>query len=440
MDVDIINSLGMSFFSLFQGGWDALFRLMPFMLFLELPITLLVFSGVIKYCLKKAFLGENRPYYFPTVSCMVTCYSEGLGITKTIKSLTKQLYPGKIQIIAVIDGATRNDVTYKAALAMKPYVTKNHLRSYLVIPKWERGGRVSSLNTGLNFATGEIVMALDGDTSFDNNMVERSTRHFIDPDVAAVSGCLRVRNAEVSIATRLQAVEYFISILAGKTGLSEWKVVNNVSGAFGVFRKSVLDAIKGWDAGSAEDLDITLRIKNHFHRHKGLKILFDPEAIGFTDVPETFRGFFKQRLRWDGDLGYIYRKHAMSFSHKLTGWGNLIMLIVTGLFSQLVMPMMVFSYTVWLFLAFPLSAVLSIYCFVYVFYFAMTAFLWLVYVLLLSERLKMDLKNFPVLVIFPLFGFVYRLHGCFSFLWELIGHGSRDSGMAPWWVLRKNKF
>lgn len=135
-------------------------------------------------------------------------------------------------------------------------------------------------------------MALDGDTSFDNNMVERVTRHFEDPAVSAVSGCLRVRNADESLAAALQAIEYFVSIQSSKTGLSSFNVVNNISGAFGVFRKSVLELVGGWDAGTAEDLDMTLRIKNYFGRYKkNSRIIFDPEAIGHTDVPATFKGF-----------------------------------------------------------------------------------------------------------------------------------------------------
>ena len=78
-------------------------------------------------------------------------------------------------------------------------------------------------------------MALDGDTSFDNDMVEKATRHFEDPQVAGVAGNLRVRNQNKSLVAKMQGLEYVLSISGGKTGLSEFNVVNNISGAFGVF-------------------------------------------------------------------------------------------------------------------------------------------------------------------------------------------------------------
>ena len=37
-------------------------------------------------------------------------------------------------------------------------------------------------------------------------------------------------------------------------------LVNNISGAFGVFRASFIRWVGGWDAGTAEDLDMTLRL------------------------------------------------------------------------------------------------------------------------------------------------------------------------------------
>ena len=77
-------------------------------------------------------------------------------------------------------------------------------------------------------------------------MVRNATRHFDDPGVVGVAGNLRVRNAKRSLVTRLQALEYMLSIGAGKTGLSEFNIVNNISGAFGAFRTRFLRNLGGW--------------------------------------------------------------------------------------------------------------------------------------------------------------------------------------------------
>ncbi|WP_334138677.1 glycosyltransferase [Thermovirga lienii] len=420
--------------------WQVIFQFIRFVLFFEVPVYLLVTLGILKYGLIRMSEKYTQDRNFPSVSCIITCYSEGEGVKRTIQTLAEQFYPGLIQIIAVIDGAAQNQKTYEAAKSMENVVSRIPKRSLLVLPKWKRGGRVSSLNAGLAVARGDIVMALDGDTSFDNNMVERATRHFEDPDVACVAGSLKVRNIRKSLVTRLQAIEYFLSIQASRTGLSAFNMVNNISGAFGVFRKDVLKTVMGWSTGSAEDLDLTLRVKNYFGRYKNMKIVFDPEAVGLTDVPETFRDFFRQRLRWDGDLSYIYfRKHWMSFNPRLVGWKNFIALLWTGLLFQIVMPFAITGYLTYLAVAFPVSFALGIMALVYLFYLSVTAFFFIIFVLVLSERPWQDMKLFPWIVFMPLFSMINRVHNAFSTLWEIFGKAHQDTSMAPWWVIKRRE-
>ena len=283
------------------------------------------FTGILVYWAKK---GQSfNLEIFPKVSCIITCYSEGELVKNTIVCLAEQLYKGEIEIIPVIDGAAsdKNQKTLKSVRAVEKTFGNYKNRAILVVPKWQRGGRVSSLNAGLKFATGDIVMALDADTSFDNDMVAKSVKYFLDPNVIAVSGALRVRNAKKNLLTWLQALEYIISIHAGKVALASFNIINNVSGAFGIFRTSMIRHIGGWDTGTAEDLDMTLRLKAYMGNHPELKIAFAPDAIGHTDVPETLFSFFFQRLRWDGDLSYMYlHKHRLSFSAKIVGFLNSI--------------------------------------------------------------------------------------------------------------------
>lgn len=418
-----------------------LWKLVPFVLLFEVPIYLLVFLGVVRATIRR-WEERGRPAWYPSVSCIITCYSEGEDVRKTIRSLCTQIYPGSIQLVVVVDGADQNRDTYDAAQAMRGIVASHERRSLIVVPKWVRGGRVSSLNAGLRFATGTVVMALDGDTSFDNNMVERGTRHFQDPSVACVAGSLRVRNARTSIVTRMQAIEYFLSIHACKTGLGEFNLVNNISGAFGIFRRSILDLIVGWDAGTAEDLDLTLRVKSYFgHQGKKMRIVFDPESMGHTDVPTSLSVFLRQRLRWDGDLAFLYfKKHPKSFSPRILGWPNFIYHIFSGLGHQIMMPILLLAYSVYLFAVFPLPVVLSLMTSVYLLYLSLTALVWFVFLFLLSEHLREDIGLTVWLPLFPAFAFVTRLNNCIATFWELFGQGHADTSMAPWWVTRKSKF
>jgi cellulose synthase/poly-beta-1,6-N-acetylglucosamine synthase-like glycosyltransferase len=261
-----------------------------------------------------------------------------------------------------------------------------------LIAKTQRGGRVSSLNQALALARGAVVLALDGDTSFDNDMAAQIARHFVDPNVVGVSGNLRVRNARKTLVTRLQALEYMLSIHLSRTGLGEFNAVNNISGAFGAFRRDFLRRIGGWDSGTAEDLDLTLRIKKYFTRYPGLCIAFEPRAVGHTDAPEHFRQFLNQRLRWDGDLSYLYlRKFRETLRPGLIGWTNFIALVWTGYLFQLALPFVVLIYMSFVFLIYPAGYVIGVLAFVYLFYWLLTVAMYIEYLAVLSERRRYDL-------------------------------------------------
>src|SRR5437016_1363152 len=441
----------------FDGAWFTLLQLLhaalhsdwatvavkffPFVLLCELPIQLLVMLGALRRYLEERSAARAPLTYCPKVTCIITCYSEGAEVQKTIRTLSEQLYDGQIEMLAVVDGAVRNRPTLAALQALVPYVNATRNRRLEIVAKLQRGGRVSSLNQGLALARGQIVLALDGDTSFDNDMVLHAVRHFANPDVVAVAGNLRVRNARSTLVTRLQAVEYMLSIHLSRAGLDAFNIVNNVSGAFGIFRRDFLRRIGGWDSGTAEDLDLTLRIKKYFARHPRLRIRFEPRAMGHTDAPQGFKGFLKQRLRWDGDLSYLYlRKYGHALRPGLLGLRNFLALVWTGLMFQLAMPFMVLSYTIYVLFVYPAAVTLGVLAFVYLFYTLLAALMYVEYWLLYSERRRQDLKLAWLLLAFPGFTFLTRCWNAIATLYELLGNSHLESSMAPSWVLRRTKF
>jgi biofilm PGA synthesis N-glycosyltransferase PgaC len=425
-----------------QSDWASIaLKFFPFVLLFELPVQLFVMLGALRRFLWERGAARDLAPYYPKVSCVITCYSEGTAVVSTIRSLTEQLYPGDIEMLAIVDGAVQNRGTLAALRALLPYVNATRGRRLEVVPKLQRGGRVSSLNQGLALASGQIVMALDGDTSFDNDMVRHAVRHFADDNVVAVSGNLRVRNAKRTLLTRLQAVEYMLSINLSRAGLDAFNIVNNVSGAFGVFRRDFLRHIGGWDSGTAEDLDLTLRIKKYFARHPELRIRFEPRAVGHTDAPENLGQFLKQRLRWDGDLSYLYlRKFRHALRPGLLGWRNYIAYLWTGLLFQLVFPFLVLIYTSYVLFVYPSAFISGVLAFVYLFYMLLAYLLYAEYLALYSERKAYDLGFAWVVLLLPAFAFIARCWNGIATLTEMFMKAHLESAMAPSWVLRRAKF
>jgi cellulose synthase/poly-beta-1,6-N-acetylglucosamine synthase-like glycosyltransferase len=422
-----------------QASTDFLvaFGLIPILILYETPLIALILTGILKYHYRQMSLRDAASFYQPKVSCIVTCYSEGEDIALTAKSLLEQTYPGCIEIILVVDGAVQNKETYETALRLSKEKRSDN-RNIIVLPKWQRGGRVSSCNAGLDLSSGEIVLALDGDTSFDNDMVARIAPHFEDPRVPATSGAIRVRNAGASIFAKFQSIEYLMSMQGSKTGLAEWNLQTNISGAFGAFRRSVLVKIGGWTTHSAEDLDLTIRLKQYQKRHPSWYIPYEPLAIALTDVPVKLGDLIKQRLRWDGDLFFIFfRKHWQSFTPKLVGFKHYIFTLLYGWIQNIVLPFIVIGYIAYLLISIPINVALSLFIGVYFVYMAVLIFFFLFIMIAMSERIKEDLLLLPLLLVFPLYSIFMRLVAVFALINEMVRQSHEESSMAPWWVLKR---
>ncbi|WP_038869305.1 glycosyltransferase family 2 protein [Vibrio jasicida] len=411
--------------------------LFPVMIIIELPLYLLVLTGIFRWSYNQK---EIDLIQFPSISFIITCYGEGDAIAITIDTLVEQVYPGHIEILAVVDGAVQNQDTYLAALNGELRHAGVRNRKVRVIPKWQRGGRVSTLNAGLSVAKGEIVINVDGDTSFDNDMVFTMMKQFTSKDVIASGGALRVRNHNTNILTRMQSLEYMLSMQAGKTGMANWGVLNNISGAFGAFRKNLLKQVGGWDTHTAEDLDLTMRLKQYKRRYPNHKLTFATNAIGHTDVPDTLKALVMQRLRWDGDLLFLFlRKHNEGLSPSLLGWSNFLFTLAYGVVQNVLLPLLVVIFTVYIFVVYPLKFVLALMLLLYITYLFLSLIIFVTYMGLISERKKEDFKFAKWLFLYPIYQFFMRLITAFSMVNEVVRRSHEESSMAPWWVLKRGK-
>ena len=411
----------------------------PMIMIIESPLILMMIFGIFRWYFKNT--RRITVPHTPPITFVITCYGEGEGIRVTIDSLVEQIYPGQIEVLAVVDGAVQNSDTFQAAMkAYRFYQGKKPNRQVKVIPKWQRGGRVSTLNMGLHKASHDIVINVDGDTSFDNNMALVMANQFKDPNVIASGGALRVRNVDTNILTRMQALEYMMSMQGGKTGTSEFGLLNNISGAFGAFRRPILKRVGGWDTHTAEDLDLTMRLKQYKGRYKNYKLAFTPHAIGHTDAPASIKDFALQRLRWDGDLLFLYlRKHIKGLTPKLLGWPVFLYTLVYGVLKNVLIPILVVWYFVYLIIVNPLiTSMVSIFL-IYLFYLTIIWVKFTIYWLLISERKSDDFLLIGWLFLYPNYALFARFVTAFSVFNEVFRRSHEESGMAPWWVLKRGK-
>ncbi|KAA3661040.1 MAG: glycosyltransferase family 2 protein, partial [Calditrichaeota bacterium] len=163
----------------------------------------------------------------------------------------------------------------------------------------ERAGKAAALNHGLKQANGEFIVFVDSDTTFHRDSIFELLQLFADEHVGGASGNLRARNANENLLTILQQIEYIFSISIGRRFRAHLNILPIISGAFGGFRKELitLETIGGHEPGPGNDSDLAIRI-----RKQGYRIVFIPEAICLTNVPNTLSKLMKQRQRWDRNI------------------------------------------------------------------------------------------------------------------------------------------
>ena len=254
----------------------------------------------------------ERYSHCPTVCVLLVGHNEGDTIEESLASVWG-MYP-RLELIVVDDGSTDG-------MAEKGRRFAAEHAGVLVLSRPERGGKSSALNWGLSYTRADIVICMDTDSRFSPTAIWEIVQPFADPQVGAVSACVEAWNAFHNLCTWLQAYEYRQTIFMGRQVSERLGTLAIVSGAFGAFRRELLDRLGGWDVGPGEDGDLTLRI-----RRLGYRIAAAPLARCMTNVPTQWLRLFHQRRRWDRSVvTYECRKHLDQtfFWQRHFRWANL---------------------------------------------------------------------------------------------------------------------
>jgi peptidoglycan-N-acetylglucosamine deacetylase len=267
---------------------------------------------------------HSPPDYKPMVSVLIPAYNEEAVIVDTIHAALGSGYP-KLEVLVVDDGS--KDRT--AELVRTHFGRDRRVRLLLQ----SNHGKPSALNHGLAEATGEITVSIDADTIVDPDAIPLLVRHFADPKVGAVAGNVKVMNRNRWL-TRWQALEYITSQNLEKRAFDLLNCIPVVPGAVGAWRTDLLRSHGGFSGDTvAEDTDLTLTI-----RRNGWKILYDEEAIGRTEVPDTIDTLIRQRFRWTFGTMQAIWKHRDTVGKPR--YGTLGWVAVPNIFLfQIILPL-----------------------------------------------------------------------------------------------------
>lgn len=259
------------------------------------------------------------------MSVLIPCFNEAAIIQTSIDHIHSLSYPS-CEVIYINDGS--NDETFAllkeklglvecqkqalGQLAHQPIhgIYQSGFLPHVFVINKENGGKADSLNAGIEYASYDIVVTLDADSILSDDALPLANEAFQEPDVVAAGGMVHVLQTKagghverLSLKSanwliRAQMFDLMKGFYITKVSLARFRALSIISGAFGIFDKRVLLEVGGYRATLGEDIDITLRIQRYISDHPAKRIVFLPEAVCYTELPENNRDVFKQRVRW----------------------------------------------------------------------------------------------------------------------------------------------
>lgn len=266
--------------------------------------------------------------YVPGVTVLVPAFNEAAGIEESVRSLCSQDYPD-FEVIVIDDGSTDSTALIVEALIFEFGTARCSLL------RQENAGKSNALNAGLRIARGEVIVTVDGDTAFAPGALATLVRPMQTERVGAVSGNTKVANRH-RLLGRWQHLEYTMGFNLDRRMYDTLGCMPTVPGAIGAFRAQALAEVGGFsDDTLAEDTDLTMAL----HR-AGWRVVYEPRAVAFTEVPQGLHDLWRQRYRWSYGTMQSAWKHRRAVieggESRRLGWIGLPYLLL----FQIVFPLL----------------------------------------------------------------------------------------------------
>lgn len=286
---------------------------------------------------------DRRPNFkpassLPGLSVLVAAYNEEQHITETLRSLFRQHYNGALEIIVIDDGSQDRTAALVGEFAhtITPDQTSHTLK---LVELAENQGKAHALNAGLKRATHNLVATIDADSQlYKGALTNLVTNHLRSPpNTAATAGTVLVRNSRKNLLTRLQEWDYFLGISVVKRIQSLLQGTLVAQGAFSMYERRILEELGGWKNTVGEDIVLTWGILE-----LGYRIGYAENAFAFTNVPEKYPAYYRQRKRWSRGLIEAFKRYPKVIWHLRLNtpfiWLNLLFPYLDAIYLLVFIP------------------------------------------------------------------------------------------------------
>jgi cellulose synthase/poly-beta-1,6-N-acetylglucosamine synthase-like glycosyltransferase len=242
------------------------------------------------------------PSHRPMVSLHIPAYNEPPELLiNTIKAAERIEYPD-FEII-VVDNNTADPAIYGP---VEEYCRGRDRVRFVHVAPWP-GYKAGACNLALRRYTdprAEIIGIVDADDIVQPHYLRETVPYFSDPNLGFLQTFEGNRDYEGSAYYTACVDSYQAFYLAAMSSRNERDSVPFV-GTMGLFRKSALEAIGGWNEWCiSEDTEASLRVAK-----AGWSGLYLPRCFGRGVVPPTYAGLNTQRHRWCFGPMQIFRLH-----------------------------------------------------------------------------------------------------------------------------------
>ena len=222
----------------------------------------------------------------PSISVLIPAHNEAPYIREAVQAVMASQYPD-LDVLLIDDMSSEET----------PSLIEDLCREYPNVRGLFLGkhtGKAGGLNRAFLASRGEIIVTIDADCIIDQQTLYWIAWNFNNsPRAGAVTGNPHVRNRTTLLA-QIQAAEYTSVIGLIKRAQRVLGKLLTVSGVIAAFRREALIDVGLWSQDMiTEDIDITWKLEKRFW-----DVRYETNAVGWILVPETFKGLWKQRLRW----------------------------------------------------------------------------------------------------------------------------------------------
>lgn len=323
-----------------------------------LVMSLFAFRALRRYALRMKAVDVTELMAtagMPPVTLIAPAYNEEPTCVESVKSLLTLRYP-TYDIVVVNDGSNDGTIarlteafeleeaarapvaTIQTASVRAVYRSGRHPNLWVVDK--DNGGKADALNAGLNYCQTPLFCVMDADSLLEPDALTRIVRAFLeDTTTVAAGGVIRIVNGcrvrsgiveDVRLPrnwlARVQVLEYLRSFLSGRMGWDALDATLIISGAFGMFQRSVVTEVGGYATDTVgEDMELIVRIHRHC-REQGIpyRVAFVPDPVAWTECPESLTVLGRQRDRWQrGLVESLWRHRVMLMNPRYGKVGTL---------------------------------------------------------------------------------------------------------------------